>query len=78
MINTELWANMTSKRVELAADYQVYRAMGDFILANAERCKQEKDYCGMKAWLDAMKDVNAKLEKVAKEYGEVVDQLAAM
>ena len=78
MINTELWANMTSKRVELAADYRAYRAMGDFILANAERCKQERDYYGIQAWLDAMKDINAKLEKIAKEYGEVVDQLTAM
>ena len=78
MINTKLLGEIISKRTELVAEVHVCTVMADFIIANAERCKRERDHCGLAAWNNALRDVNAKLEKVDKEYDEIIERLAAI
>ena len=75
MIDTKMMEELQSKRTELDAEARVYSVIGEFILANVERCKRERNFSECQAWIDAMDDVNKKLEIIHSEYCNLIEQV---
>ena len=66
---------LISRKTELLAETDVYIAIGDFISSNINRCKNERNYFELVAWINALNDVTAKLKNLDGELADILTQL---
>ena len=75
MIDTKKVEELISRKTELLAETDVYIAIGDFISSNINRCKNERNYFELVAWINALNDVTAKLKNLDGELEGILKQL---
>lgn len=75
MIDAKKYEELCGKRAGLRADAMVYKAMSEFVMANMERCKAERNYLELQAWMDALKDITCKSKKIIEDYTKVVEEI---
>ena len=75
MIDAKKVEELISRKAELLAETDVYIAIGDFISSNMNRCKNERSYSELVAWINALNDVTAKLKSLDSELGDILKQL---
>ena len=75
MIDAKKIEELISRKTELLAETDVYIAIGDFISSNMNRCKNERSYSELVAWINALNDVTAKLKSLDSELGDILKQL---
>ena len=78
MIDAKKIEELISRKTELLAETEVYIAIGDFISSNINRCKNERNYFELVAWINALNDVTAKLKNIDSELGDILKQLKEM
>ena len=78
MIDAKKFEELISRKTELLAETDVYIAIGDFISSNIIRCKNERNYSELVAWINALNDVTAKLKNLDGELAEILEQLKQM
>ena len=75
MIDAKKIEELISRKTELLAETDVYIAIGDFISSNINRCKNERNYFELVAWINALNDVRAKLKSLDGELADILTQL---
>ena len=75
MIDAKKVEELISRKTELLAETDVYIAIGDFISSNMNRCKNERNYFELVAWINALNDVTAKLKNLDGELEGILKQL---
>lgn len=75
MVDTKKYAEHCAKRAELLAKERVYKANRDFILENLNRSMNERNFIELQIWHDLLAIMNAKLESVAEECSNVIEEL---
>ena len=75
MIDAKKFEELISRKTELLAETDVYIAIGDFISSNINRCKNERNYFELVAWINALNDVTAKLKNLDGELADILTQL---
>ena len=75
MIDAKKIEELISRKTELLAETDVYIAIGDFISSNINRCKNERNYFELVAWINALNDVTAKLKNLDGELADILKQL---
>lgn len=75
MIDAKKIEELISRKTELLAETDVYIAIGDFISSNINRCKNERNYFELVAWINALNDVTAKLKNLDGELADILTQL---
>lgn len=75
MINVKLYEELQGKRTELDAGVRVCQTIWEFIIANADRCKSERNFSECQAWIDALDKVNTQLKILDDEYSQLVEQI---
>ena len=75
MIDAKKFEELISRKTELLAETDVYIAIGDFISSNTNRCKNERNYFELVAWINALNDVTAKLKNLDEKLEDVLKQL---
>ena len=75
MIDAKKVEELISRKTELLAETDVYIAIGDFISSNINRCKNERNYFELVAWINALNDVTAKLKNLDDELANILKQL---
>ena len=75
MIDTKKVEELISRKTELLAETKIYIAIGDFISSNINRCKNERNYFELVAWINALNDVTAKLKNLDGELEGILKQL---
>ena len=75
MIDAKKVEELISKKTELLAETDVYIATGDFISSNINRCKNERNYFELVAWINALNDVTSKLKNLDGELEGILKQL---
>ena len=75
MIDAKKVEELISKKTELFAETEVYITIGDFISSNINRCKNERNYSELVAWINALNDVTAKLKNLDGELEDILKQL---
>lgn len=78
MIDAKKVEELISRKTELLAETDVYIAIGDFISSNINKCKYERNYFELLAWIDALNDVTAKLKNLDGELADILKQLKEM
>ena len=78
MIDAKKYEELVSKGAELNAEVRVCQAMYEFAIANAEKCRRERIFVELDAWLKVADSVNAKKEVIHTEYEDLVKQLKTM
>lgn len=78
MIDAKKIEELISRKTELLAETDVYIAIGDFISSNINRCKNERNYFELVAWINALNDVTAKLKNLDGELEDILKQLKEM
>ena len=78
MIDAKKIEELISRKTELLAETDVYIAIGDFISSNINKCKNERNYFELLAWIDALNDVTAKLKNLDSELADILKQLKEM
>ena len=78
MIDAKKVEELISRKAELLAETDVYISIGDFISSNINRCKNERNYSELVAWINALNDVTAKLKNLDDELAEILEQLEQM
>ena len=78
MIDTKKLEELISRSTEVAAEIKVCTTMGDFMTANMERCKADRNFCEWQAWIDALREIVAKMNTLAEEYHELDRQIKEM
>lgn len=78
MIDAKKVEELISRKTELLAETDVYIAIGDFISSNINRCKNERNYFELVAWINALNDVTAKLKNLDGELEDILKQLKEM
>lgn len=78
MIDAKKVEELISRKTELLAETDVYISIGDFISSNINRCKNERNYFELLAWIDALNDVTAKLKNLDSELADILKQLKEM
>lgn len=78
-IDTKRREEYCEKRAVTEAQIEVQRAVGHFAFENIERCKRERDFVELSAWLSVVKnsttalhELNTKYSDLIKEYKDVV------
>ena len=75
MIDAKKVEELISRKTELLAETKIYIAIGDFISSNINRCKNERNYFELVAWINALNDVTAKLKNLDGELADILTQL---
>ena len=75
MIDAKKIEELISRKTELLAETDVYIAIGDFISSNIIRCKNERNYFELVAWINALNDVTAKLKNLDENLKDILTQL---
>ena len=75
MIDAKKIEELISRKTELLAETDVYIAIGDFISSNINRCKNERNYFELVAWINALNDVTANLKNLDGELADILKQL---
>ena len=75
MIDAKKIEELISRKTELLTETDVYIAIGDFISSNINRCKNERNYFELVAWINALNDVTAKLKNLDGELADILKQL---
>ena len=75
MIDAKKIEELISRKTELLAETDVYIAIGDLISSNINRCKNERNYFELVAWINALNDVTAKLKNLDGELADILTQL---
>ena len=75
MIDAKKVEELITRKTELLAETDVYIAIGDFISSNINRCKNERNYFELVAWINALNDVTAKLKNLDGELEDILKQL---
>lgn len=78
MIDTKKLEKLISRSTEVNAEIKVRVTMGDFITANMERCKADRNLCEWQAWIDALKEVTNELNVLVEECRELDRQIKRM
>ena len=78
MIDAKKVEELISRKTELLAETDVYISIGDFISSNTNRCKNERSYSELVAWINALKDVSTKLKNLDGELADILKQLKEM
>ena len=78
MIDAKKIEELISRKTELVAETGVYIAIGDFISSNINRCKNERNYFELVAWINALNDVTTKLKNLDGELEDILKQLKEM
>ena len=78
MIDAKKIEELISRKTELLAETDVYISIGDFISSNINRCKNERNYPELVAWINALNDVTAKLKNLDGELADILTQLKEM
>ena len=78
MVDAKKVEELISRKTELLAETEVYIAIGDFISSNINRCKNERNYFELVAWINALNDVTAKLKNLDGELEDILKQLKEM
>ena len=78
MIDTKKVEELISRKAELLAETDVYISIGDFISSNMNRCKNERNYSELVAWINALNDVSTKLKNLDGELADILKQLKEM
>ena len=78
MIDAKKIEELISRKTELLAETDVYIAIGDFISSNINRCKNERNYFELVAWINALNEVTAKLKNLDGELEDILKQLKEM
>ena len=78
MIDAKKVEELISRKTELLAETDVYISIGDFISSNMSRCKNERSYSELVAWINALNDVTAKLKNLDNELADILKQLKEM
>ena len=78
MIDAKKIEELISRKTELLAETDVYISIGDFISSNINRCKNERNYFELVAWINALNDVTAKLKNLDGELEDILKQLKEM
>ena len=78
MIDAKKVEELISRKPELLAETDVYISIGDFISSNINRCKNERNYSELVAWINALNDVTAKLKNLDGELADILKQLKEM
>lgn len=72
VVNTERYEEYCEKRRDLDARIKVNREVGHFAIANAERCKNERNFVEANAWLEVVEGATAKLKEFSAAYDELI------
>ena len=75
MVDAKKVEELISRKTELLAETDVYISIGDFISSNIIRCKNERNYSELVAWINALNDVTAKLKNLDGELADILTQL---
>ena len=75
MIDAKKVEELISRKTELLAETDVYISIGDFISSNINRCKNERNYSELVAWINALNDVTAKLKVLDENLKDILTQL---
>ena len=78
MIDAKKIEELISRKTELLAETDVYISIGDFISSNINRCKNERNYFELVAWINALNDITAKLKNLDGELDDILKQLKEM
>ena len=78
MIDAKKIEELISRKTELLAETDVYISIGDFISSNINRCKNERNYFELVAWINALNDVTPKLKNLDGELEDILKQLKEM
>ena len=78
MIDAKKIEELISRKTELLAETDVYISIGEFISSNMNRCKNERNYFELVAWINALNDVTAKLKNLDGELEDILKQLKEM
>ena len=73
-IDTKRYEEYCEKRAEIEARSKVQRELGHFAFENIERCKKERNFTEMSAWLSVVENNTANLTKLNAEYGELINE----
>ena len=75
MIDVNLLEKLMCERAEIKAEIKVQTTIFEFAKANADRCKDERSFMEMQAWMDVMRNVCDKLSELAIKYDKLVKQI---
>ena len=78
MIDTKKLAKLVCRNTEVMAEIKVCMAIGDFISSNMDRCKEERNFCELQVWIDALRDITNKLNILHEEYSKITEELEKM
>lgn len=78
MIDTKKYEELCCERAEITAEDKVYRAMLEFMNANADRCFRERLFMEMQAWKDAIKDINANMTRLCDKLDRINYEIEQM
>ena len=78
MIDAKKVEELISRKTELLAETAVCISIGVFISSNINRCKNERNYSELVAWINAMNDAIAKLKNLDDELADILKQLKEM
>lgn len=78
MIDAKKFEELTCRMTEIKAEANVCMTIGDFISANMERCRADRNLYELQAWIDALREITDKLNALDNELVFVTDQLKKM
>ena len=73
-IDTKRYEEYCEKRAEIEARSKVQRELGHFAFENIERCKKERNFTEMSAWLSVVKNSTAALNELNTKYNDLIKE----
>lgn len=78
MIDTKAFMEVCQKRTELFAQVHVHQTLLKITVENAEKCRLERNFSQMQAWVDTGRELNAKLITLTEELRDVTRLMESM